>query len=119
MKRLIFDEDHEMFRDSVRRFMQSEVAPNVEQWREDGCCDPAVFLKAGEQGLLCMWADEKYGGLGIEDFRFEQVVIEETVFVFDGPCVAAFRIAFIRRFQAIHRFSRWGIVGHCNCPEPL
>ena len=79
MKRLIFDEDHEMFRDSVRRFMQSEVAPNVEQWREDGCCDPAVFLKAGEHGLLCMWADEKYGGLGIEDFRFEQVVIEETI----------------------------------------
>jgi acyl-CoA dehydrogenase len=79
MKRLIFDEDHEMFRDSVRRFMQSEVAPNVEQWREDGCCDPSIFLKAGEQGLLCMWADEKYGGLGIEDFRFEQVVIEETI----------------------------------------
>ena len=79
MKRLIFDEDHEMFRDSVRRFMQSEVAPYVEQWREDGCCDPAVFLKAGEQGLLCMWADEKYGGIGIEDFRFEQVIIEETI----------------------------------------
>jgi alkylation response protein AidB-like acyl-CoA dehydrogenase len=79
MKRLIFDEDHEMFRDSVRRFMQSEVEPHVEQWREDGICDPATFLKAGEQGLLCMWADEKYGGLGIEDFRFEQVIIEETM----------------------------------------
>ncbi|MEE8339192.1 MAG: acyl-CoA dehydrogenase family protein [Xanthomonadales bacterium] len=79
MQRLIFDEEHEMFRDSVRRFMQSEVGPNVEQWREDGICDPAVFLKAGEQGLLCMWADEKYGGLGIKDFRFEQVVIEETI----------------------------------------
>ena len=79
MKRLIFNEEHEMFRDSVRRFMQSEVEPNVEQWREDGICDPAVFQKAGEQGLLCMWADEKYGGLGIEDFRFEQVVIEETI----------------------------------------
>ena len=79
MKRLIFNEEHEMFRDSVRRFMQSEVEPNVEQWREDGICDPAVFLKAGEQGLLCMWVDEKYGGLGIVDFRFEQVVIEETI----------------------------------------
>jgi acyl-CoA dehydrogenase len=79
MKRLIFNEEHEMFRDSVRRFMQSEVEPNVEQWREDGICDPAVFRKAGEQGLLCMWADEKYGGLDIEDFRFEQVVIEETI----------------------------------------
>jgi alkylation response protein AidB-like acyl-CoA dehydrogenase len=79
MKRLIFNEEHEMFRDSVRRFMQSEVEPNVEQWREDGICDPAAFLKAGEQGLLCMWADEKYGGLGITDFRFEQVLIEETI----------------------------------------
>ncbi len=79
MKRLIFDEEHEMFRDSVRRFMQSEVEPNVEQWREDGICDPAAFRKAGEQGLLCMWADEKYGGLGITDFRFEQVIIEETM----------------------------------------
>jgi alkylation response protein AidB-like acyl-CoA dehydrogenase len=79
MKRLIFNEEHEMFRDSVRRFMQSEVEPNVEQWREDGICDSAAFLKAGEQGLLCMWADEKYGGLGITDFRFEQVLIEETI----------------------------------------
>jgi len=79
MKRLIFDEDHEMFRDSVRKFMQAEVEPHVEQWREAGICDKEAFLKAGEQGLLCMWADEKYGGLGIKDFRFEQIVIEETM----------------------------------------
>ncbi len=79
MQRLIFDEEHEMFRDSVRRFMQSEVEPNVEKWREQGICDPAAFIKAGEQGLLCMWAAEKYGGSGIEDFRFEQIVIEETI----------------------------------------
>ena len=79
MQRLIFDEDHEMFRDSVRRFMQTEIEPHVEQWREQGICDPDAFVKAGEQGLLCMWADEKYGGAGIEDFRFEQIVIEETI----------------------------------------
>jgi len=79
MKRLIFDEDHEMFRDGVRRFMQSEIEPQVEKWRENGICDPLAFQKAGEQGLLCMWANEKYGGLGIEDFRFEQIVIEETI----------------------------------------
>ena len=73
MKRLIFDEDHEMFRDGVRRFMLSEIEPQVEQWRENGCCDPAAFVKAGEQGLLCMWADEKYGGLGIKDFRLSRL----------------------------------------------
>jgi len=79
MKRLIFDEDHEMFRDSVRRFMQAEIEPHVERWREAGICDKDAFLKAGEQGLLCMWAGEKYGGMGITDFRFEQIVIEETM----------------------------------------
>jgi alkylation response protein AidB-like acyl-CoA dehydrogenase len=79
MKRLIFDEDHDMFRDSVSKFMQAEVGPHVERWREAGICDKDAFLKAGEQGLLCMWADEKYGGMGIKDFRFEQIVIEETM----------------------------------------
>jgi alkylation response protein AidB-like acyl-CoA dehydrogenase len=79
MRRLIFEEDHEMFRDSVSRFMKSEIGPHVERWREAGICDKDAFLKAGEQGLLCMWADEKYGGLGMEDFRFEQIVIEETM----------------------------------------
>ena len=79
MKRLIFNEDHEMFRDSVSRFMQAEIHPHVERWREAGICDKDAFLKAGEQGLLCMWAEERYGGLGMEDFRFEQILIEETM----------------------------------------
>jgi acyl-CoA dehydrogenase len=79
MQRLIFAEEHDQFRDSVRRFMQTEIAPHVEAWRETGICDKSAFLKAGKQGLLCMWADEQYGGLGMTDFRFEQVVIEETI----------------------------------------
>jgi alkylation response protein AidB-like acyl-CoA dehydrogenase len=79
VKRLIFNEDHEMFRDSVRKFMQAEVAPHVERWREAGICDKDAFVKAGDQGLLCMSVDEEYGGLGIKDFRFEQIVIEETM----------------------------------------
>jgi acyl-CoA dehydrogenase len=79
MQRLIFEEEHNMFRDSTRRFMQTEVGPHVEAWRKAGICDKSAFLKAGKQGLLCMWAEEKYGGLGLTDFRFEQVVIEETI----------------------------------------
>ncbi len=54
MKRLIFDEDHDMFRDATRRFMQAEIEPHVERWREQGLCDKEAFLKAGEQGLLGM-----------------------------------------------------------------
>jgi alkylation response protein AidB-like acyl-CoA dehydrogenase len=79
MKRTIFTEEHDMFRDSVRRFVQSEIQPHVERWREAGICDKDAFLKAGEQGLLCMWAGEEYGGPGIEDFRFEQVLLEEGI----------------------------------------
>jgi acyl-CoA dehydrogenase len=79
MKRLIFNEEQELFRDSVRRFMQAEFEPQVERWREQGICDKEAFRQAGAQGLLCMWANEAYGGLGLTDFRFEQIVIEEVI----------------------------------------
>ena len=79
MRRLIFDAEHEQFRDSVRKFMQKEVAPHGERWREQGFVDRDIYLRAGEQGLLLTWADEKYGGLGIKDFRFEQIIIEENI----------------------------------------
>ena len=79
MKRLIFNEEQELFRDSVRRFMQAEFEPQVGRWREQGICDKEAFRQAGAQGLLCMWADEAYGGLGLTDFRFEQIVIEEVI----------------------------------------
>ncbi len=78
MNRRIFDEEHEMFRDSVRGFMKNEVQPNSDKWHEQGIVDREAFLKAGEQGLLLMWADEKYGGAGVPDFRYEQVLIEEN-----------------------------------------
>lgn len=79
MKRTIFDMEHDMFRDSVRKFMQKEIAPHVDDWREAGIVDRDAFGKAGEQGLLMMWVDEQYGGPGIEDFRYEQILIEENV----------------------------------------
>ena len=77
--RTIFDHDHEIFRDSFRRFTQNEIAPHTERWREQGYVDREAFLKSGEHGYLLMWADEKYGGAGIRDFRYEQVMIEENL----------------------------------------
>ncbi len=78
MDRLIFDEEHEMFRDTVRSFMKNEIAPHSERWHEQGMVDREAYLKAGELGLLCMWADEQYGGAGVEDFRYEQILMEEN-----------------------------------------
>ena len=79
MKRNIFEEEHEMFRDSVRSFMQKEIQPHNDKWQDAGIVDREAYLKAGEMGLLLMWADEKYGGAGVPDFRYEQVLIEENM----------------------------------------
>lgn len=79
MKRLTFEPEHEQFRDTVRNFMRTEVAPHVERFHQQGIVDRELFLKAGEHGLLCTWADERYGGAGIDDFRFEQIIIEENM----------------------------------------
>src|SRR6056297_2626047 len=77
MERKLFDEEHEIFRDSVRTFLKNEIQPHSDRWHEQGIVDREAFLKAGEQGLLLMWADEKYGGAGMKDFRYEQIFIEE------------------------------------------
>ena len=78
MNRKIFEEEHEMFRDSVRNFMRNEIQPHSDRWVEQGIVDREAYEKAGEMGLLLMWADEKYGGAGVSDFRYEQVLIEEN-----------------------------------------
>ncbi len=79
MRRLIFEPEHDLFRDEVRKFFQREIAPHAERWREQGYVDREAYLKAGKQGLLLSWADEKYGGAGIDDFRYELIVYEENI----------------------------------------
>jgi alkylation response protein AidB-like acyl-CoA dehydrogenase len=78
MRRNLFEEEHEIFRDSVVKFLRAEVTPRLERWLEDGIIDRELFRKAGEQGYCLMWADEAYGGMGVTDFRFEQILIEEN-----------------------------------------
>lgn len=83
MQRRPFDPEMELFRDSARKFFQQEIHPHSERWRETNVVDREAFRKAGEQGYLCMWADEKYGGLGLKDFRYEQILIEENTYYGD------------------------------------
>ena len=78
MERNLFNDEHDMFRDAVRSFLQKEIQPHADRWHEQGIVDREAYLKAGEQGLLLMWADEKYGGAGVPDFRYEQILIEEN-----------------------------------------
>ena len=77
MDRAIFEPEHQDFRDSVRRFVADEIMPNFEQWEADGIVPRELFQKAGEKNMLAMSVDEEFGGLGLDDFRFNQVIIEE------------------------------------------
>jgi len=79
MPRLIFEADHEAFRDSVRCFFKGVIEPQVPRWRSQGYVDADAFRLLGEQGYLMMWAPESYGGAGIDDVRYEQIVLEENV----------------------------------------
>ena len=74
--RTLFNEEHDAFRDSVRRFLESEVAPLHDRWEEQGHVDRGIWNKAGANGFLCPTMPEAYGGAGV-DKRFSVVVMEE------------------------------------------
>ena len=76
MKRRLFTSDHEMFRDSVRSFIEKELAPHHAQWEKDELVPRSAWAKAGEAGLLCCDVPEEYGGPGA-DWLYNIVVIEE------------------------------------------
>lgn len=79
-----FTEEQVMFRDAYRKFLLDEIVPYMEAWREAGIVDRQAFRKAGEMGFLMVWPDEQYGGLGDDDFRFEQIIIEENQYALTG-----------------------------------
>lgn len=69
-------EEHEMFRKSLRKFLEKEAYPYYEKWEEDRLIPRSFYEKMGEQGFLCPTVDEKYGGSGV-DWGFAVVIIEE------------------------------------------
>lgn len=75
--RTLFNSDHEMFRDMLRKFLEKEVVPHHPQWEEDGQVSREVWLKAGEQGFLCPCVSEQYGGTGT-DYLYSAIVMEEV-----------------------------------------
>lgn len=76
IERTLFREEHRIFRDSVRRFVEREIVPFHAQWERDGTVPRELWLKAGAEGLLCCTVPEQYGGLGL-DYLFDVVVYEE------------------------------------------
>ena len=85
IQRDLFNAEHEAFRDTVRRFIDKEIAPYHESWEEQGLVPRDLWLKAGAAGMLCCTVPEQYGGLGV-DYLFDVVVFEEMARSgFTGP----------------------------------
>ena len=78
MSRKLFEEEHLIFRDSFRKFLEHEVIPCMAKWEEDGIVPVEVWKKMGENGFLCPWMEEKYGGVGA-GFEYS-VIINEEIF---------------------------------------
>ncbi|MEE8601422.1 acyl-CoA dehydrogenase family protein [Euzebya tangerina] len=76
MSRDVYTEDHELYRDSVRRFVEREVVPHWERWEEQGRVDRTLFTAAGEAGILGIAAPEDLGGGGVSDFRYNAILSE-------------------------------------------
>lgn len=77
--RAIFEADHQLFRESARGFIDIEIVPNVVKWEQAGKVDKEMFRKAGRAGLLGIAVPEDYGGGGVDDFRFNAVIVEELM----------------------------------------
>jgi len=83
--RPVFDEEHALLRESVRRFAAAKIQPYFQEWEKAGIIDGSLWPAAGEAGLLCPQVPEPYGGIG-GDFRHNAVVIEELAYSgFAGP----------------------------------
>ncbi|MFD8593186.1 acyl-CoA dehydrogenase family protein [Streptomyces sp. NPDC059637] len=77
MRRELFGEEHEAFREVVRTFLAKEVLPHYERWEKAGVVDRGAWLAAGRQGLLGIAVPAEYGGGGESDFRYSAVIAEE------------------------------------------
>jgi alkylation response protein AidB-like acyl-CoA dehydrogenase len=78
MRRTLFAEEHELFRESFRRFLAKHVVPHREAWDRCGLMDRAVFTEAGEAGFLGFAIPTEYGGGGVRDFRYNLIINEEV-----------------------------------------
>lgn len=79
MIRTIYESEHEIFRRSVQAWAEAEVYPHSDSFREKGMVSRAVWESAGAHGFLAMYADEKYGGAGVDDFRYDMILVEELM----------------------------------------
>jgi acyl-CoA dehydrogenase len=126
--RSLFREEHEIFRSSVRKFVEREIVPCHAQWERDGIVPRELWRKAGAEGLLCCTVPEEYGGLGL-DYLFDVVVFEEVWrvgasgpgFLIHTDLVATYILSFGTEEQRRHwlpKMVRGEAIGSLGMTEP-
>jgi acyl-CoA dehydrogenase len=110
MDRTLFSEEHVSFRKAFRGFVEREIAPHQARWREQGQVDRDVWRKAGAQGFLCPWVDEKYGGAGA-DFICSMIVMEEVARAYESGFAISLHsdivVPYIATFGSEEQKKKW------------
>lgn len=78
MNRALFTEEHRLFRDSYRHFVEKEIVPHYAQWEKEGHVSRELWLAAGAQGFLGLQVPEEYGGADVDDYRYSAIMMEEN-----------------------------------------
>ncbi|MEU9231468.1 acyl-CoA dehydrogenase family protein [Streptomyces subrutilus] len=78
MRRTVFNEDHEAFRETIRAFIEAEVVPVYDEWFQAGQAPRDFYYKLGELGVFGINVPEEFGGAGLDTHKFEAVLYEET-----------------------------------------
>ena len=99
-----FNEEHNLFRESLREFLNREVSPNIEVWEKDGKIPKSIWKKMGDMGFLGLSFPEKYGG-GDLDFFFEVIFNEELGRLNSGGFVVTQQVVQYMSAPYIHKYG--------------
>ncbi|MFD3483431.1 acyl-CoA dehydrogenase family protein [Streptomyces sp. NPDC058665] len=111
MRRSVYNEDHEAFRETLRAFIEAEVVPVYDEWYEAGLVPREFYYKLGELGIFGIEVPEEYGGAGEESFKFQAVVSEECARAgvsFGGSSVhVALCLPYVKAYATDEQKKRW------------
>ena len=83
-----FTEEHQLFREGLRTFLEKEVTPHLDKWEAEGKVDPVIWPKLGDMGYLGLYSPEEYGGLDLDLF-YTVILLEELQRINSGGFAAA------------------------------
>ncbi|MCI3223143.1 acyl-CoA dehydrogenase family protein [Streptomyces sp. NP-1717] len=111
MRRSVYNEDHEAFRETLRAFIEAEVVPVYDEWYAEGLVPREFYYKLGELGIFGIEVPEEYGGAGEESFKFQAIVSEECARAgvsFGGSGVhVALCLPYVKAYATEEQKKRW------------